>query len=198
MEDTYLTLKKESSGLFKDRGSKFFFYAFPVEDEEEVKELLQELRKKHYDAAHHCFAYNLGYEGSRFRANDDGEPYHSAGDPILGQIRSNLLTNCLIVVVRYFGGTKLGISGLIHAYKTAAAMAIAENEIIEKLIVSKLVITFAYPALNEIMKLVKQHDLEIIDQKMELTCKMILAVRKSLEIQLLASLEEIESLAIKD
>ncbi|WP_075351907.1 IMPACT family protein [Algoriphagus marinus] len=198
MEDNYLTLSTESEGLFKDRSSKFFYYAFPVSDEEEIKERLKELRKKHFDARHHCFAWNLGTDGMNYRANDDGEPNHSAGDPILGQIRSNNLTNCLIVVVRYFGGTKLGISGLINAYKTSAAMAIAENEIIEKLITTRISISFTYPALNEVMKLIKLHELQIVNQELELTCKMKLEVRKSMEDRIRESLEEIESLKVID
>ncbi|MDG1277444.1 MAG: YigZ family protein [Algoriphagus sp.] len=198
MEDTYLTLSTESEGLFKDRSSKFFYYSFPVSNEEEIKERLKELRKKHFDARHHCFAWNLGTDGMNYRANDDGEPNHSAGDPILGQIRSNNLTNCLIVVVRYFGGTKLGISGLINAYKTSAAMAIAENEIIEKLITTRISISFTYPALNEVMKLIKLHEFQIVNQELELTCKMILEVRKSLEDRIRESLEEIESLKLND
>lgn len=197
MEDTYLTLNIESNGLYKDRSSKFFYYAFPVSDEEQIKDRLKELRKKHFDARHHCFGWYLGTDGQNYRANDDGEPNHSAGDPILGQIRSNSLTNCLIVVVRYFGGTKLGISGLIQAYKTSAALAIAENNIVEKLITGQISISFNYPALNEVMKLIKQHELQIINQKMELTCKMILEVRNSLKLEIRTNLEEIESLKIR-
>lgn len=198
MEDTYLTLSTESNGLFKDRSSKFFYYAFPVSDEEEIKERLKELRKKHFDARHHCFAWNLGTDGMNYRANDDGEPNHSAGDPILGQIRSNNLTDCLIVVVRYFGGTKLGISGLINAYKTSAALAIEENEIIEKLITTRILISFNYPALNEVMKLIKLNELQIEDQELELSCKMRLEVRKSMENRIRESLEEIESVKLND
>ena len=198
MEDTYLTLSTESNGLFKDRSSKFFYYAFPVSDEEEIKERLKELRKKYFDARHHCFAWNLGTDGMNYRANDDGEPNHSAGDPILGQIRSNNLTDCLIVVVRYFGGTKLGISGLINAYKTSAALAIEENEIIEKLITTRILISFNYPALNEVMKLIKLNELQREDQELELSCKMRLEVRKSMENRIRESLEEIESVKLND
>lgn len=193
-----MTLSTESEGLFKDRSSKFFYYAFPVSNEEEIKERLKYLRKKHFDARHHCFAWNLGTEGMNYRVNDDGEPNHSAGDPILGQIKSNNLTNCLIVVVRYFGGTKLGISGLIHAYKTSAAMAIAENEIVEKVMTSRIYISFNYPALNEVMKLIKLNGLVIINQELELTCKMKLEVRKRIEDQIRESFEEIESLKFND
>jgi uncharacterized YigZ family protein len=197
LEDTYLTLNIESNGLYKDRSSKFFYYAFPVFDEEHIKDRLKELRKKHLGAQHHCFAWYLGTDGQNYRANDDGEPNHSAGDPILGQIRSNNLTNCLIVVVRYFGGTKLGISGLIQAYKTSAALAVTENEIVEKLITSQIFISFHYPSLNEVMKLIKHKELKIINQEMELTCKMILEVRNSIELEIRTNLGEIESVEIK-
>jgi uncharacterized YigZ family protein len=197
-EDTYLTLANESTGLFKDRSSKFFYYSFPVINEEEIKSHLKDLRKKHFDARHHCYAWNLGTDGMNYRANDDGEPNHSAGDPILGQIRSYQLTNILIVVVRYFGGTKLGISGLINAYKTSAALAIEENEIIEQLITSKINIHFPYADLNEVMKLVKTFDLIILKQEMSLDCKMILEVRLGLADQIKDSLNDILPLIILD
>ncbi|WP_373397329.1 YigZ family protein [Algoriphagus halophilus] len=196
LDDSYLTIKRPSEGLYKDRSSKFFYFAFPVRSEEEIKDHLAELRKTYYDARHHCYAYVLGKEATTFRAVDDGEPNHSAGDPILGQIRSNNLTNILIVVVRYFGGTKLGMSGLIQAYKTSAALAIEENEIIEEQVLSSVKIKFSYPAMNEVMKLVKTHELEIIHQELMLDCKMSLEYRKGIEEQLLESLEEIESLEI--
>jgi uncharacterized YigZ family protein len=197
-EDTFLTLARESLGLFKDRSSKFFYYSFPVTDEDAIKNQLKKLRKKHFDAQHHCYAWNLGTNGMNQRANDDGEPNHSAGDSILGQIRSNQLTNCLIVVVRYFGGTKLGISGLIHAYKTSAAMAIEENEIVEQLITSSIAINFPYADLNEVMKLVKTHDLSILSQNMGLDCIMTIEIRIGLEGQIRNSLQDILSLTILD
>ncbi|SDD02470.1 uncharacterized protein, YigZ family [Algoriphagus faecimaris] len=196
VEDTYKTLSKVSSGLYKDRSSKFHYFAFPVKTEEEIKNHLADLRKTYYDARHHCFAWILGINGDSYRANDDGEPNHSAGDPILGQIRSNQLTNILIVVVRYFGGTKLGMSGLINAYKTAAAMAIEENEIIEEQVKSQLKISFSYPAMNEVMKLVKNQELNIIDQQMSLDCQMSLEMRQGLFEFVLNALQEIESLQI--
>ena len=195
-DDTYLTLSKTSEGLYKDRSSKFFYFSFPVKTEDEIKEKLSELRKTYYDARHHCYAYIIGKEGDIFRAVDDGEPNHSAGDPILGQIRSNNLTNTLIVVVRYFGGTKLGMSGLIQAYKTSAALAIEENEIVEEKVMETVKIQFEYPAMNEVMKLVKSMDLTIVDQEMELACKMDLEFRMGIKNQLLESLSEIENLSI--
>ena len=196
LDDTYLTLSKTSEGLYKDRSSKFFYFSFPVKTEDEIKEKLNELRKTYYDARHHCYAYILGKDGANYRAVDDGEPNHSAGDPILGQIRSNNLTNTLIVVVRYFGGTKLGMSGLIQAYKTSAALAIEENEIVEEKVLESVHIQFEYPAMNEVMKLVKTLDLVIMNQEMGLACEMQLEFRKGIQNQLLKSLSEIESLRI--
>ena len=195
--DTYFTLKGNSEGFYKEKGSKFLAFAFVVSNKEEVKRLLSNLKKEYYEARHHCYAYVLGNQSEKYRANDDGEPGHSAGDPILGQIRSNSLTNTLIVVVRYFGGTKLGISGLINAYKTAAANAIATNAIIEKLIISELTIAFEYPQLNQVMKLVKDHELEIIAQNMGISCEMKLGVRLSLEKQVKARLLEMHQISMK-
>lgn len=195
-DDTYLTLSKTSEGLYKDRSSKFFYFSFPVKTEDEIKEKLSELRKTYYDARHHCYAYILGKDGDVFRAVDDGEPNHSAGDPILGQIRSNNLTNTLIVVVRYFGGTKLGMSGLIQAYKISAALAIEENEIVVEKVMDTVKIQFEYPAMNVVMKLVKSMDLTIVDKEMELACKMDLEFRMGIKNQLLESLSEIENLSI--
>lgn len=194
--DTFLTLAGESNGLFKDRNSKFLYHAFPVRSEEEVKERQAELKKKYYDARHHCYAFVIGRDGAFFRASDDGEPNHSAGDPILGQIRSHNLTNTLIIVVRYFGGTKLGVSGLINAYKTSATMAIEENEIIEEQVKERVSIHFPYPVMNDVMKLVKQHELEIIDQEMTLDCKMTLEFREKLKGTVLETLEDIQDLKI--
>lgn len=195
--DSYLTFAMNSEGLFKDRGSKFFYFGFRVTSEDEIKTTLAALRKIYFDASHHCYAWVIGRDGSVFRTNDDGEPSHTAGDPILGQIRSNQLTNILIVVVRYFGGTKLGVSGLIHAYKNSAALAIAENEIIREWVKFELELSFSYPAMNEVMKVVKAQSLEIKSQEMSLDCKMILSMREGLREQVISKLEEIETLVIK-
>ncbi|REG83079.1 IMPACT family protein [Algoriphagus antarcticus] len=195
-EDTFLTVSRTSEGLYKDKSSKFFYFSFPVKNEEEIKNHLSDLRKKYFDARHHCFAWMLGKDADQFRANDDGEPNHSAGDPILGQIRSNNLTNILIVVVRYFGGTKLGISGLIQAYKTSAALAIEENEIMEEHLKTSVSIHFPYPVMNDVMKLIKAHDLQILSQEMTLDCQMELEFRKGLEELIVTSLEDIESLEL--
>ncbi len=195
--DTYFTLKGNSEGFYKEKGSKFLSFAYVVSDEDEVKQILAELKKKYFDARHYCYAYVLGTKSEKYRANDDGEPGHSAGDPILGQIRSNKLTDTLIVVVRYFGGTKLGIGGLINAYKTAAADAILNNSIQEKLIFSEVVIQFEYDHLNQVMKLVKDYDLEIISQKMEISCEMKLGIRLSLEEEVKAKLLDLHKISMK-
>ncbi|GMQ24930.1 YigZ family protein [Algoriphagus sp. oki45] len=181
MDDSYLTFARESEGLYKDRGSKFHFFGFPVQSEEEIKIKLSELKKVYFDASHHCYAWILGKEGIHFRANDDGEPNHSAGDPILGQIRSHKLTNVLIVVVRYFGGTKLGVSGLIQAYKTSAQMAIESNEIVSQFLQKQVRLKFPYEAMNEVMKMVKSLDLSIIEQEMHLNCEIVLKFRAGLK-----------------
>jgi uncharacterized YigZ family protein len=178
-EDAFLTLAKSSSGIYKEKGSKFLYFACPVESEEQIKAELLGLRKTYFDASHHCYAWVLGAKGLHFRANDDGEPNHSAGDPILGQIRSHQLTHVLIVVVRYFGGTKLGVSGLIQAYKKSAALAIAESEIVEKQVMRQLQIEFTYEQMNEVMKIIKSEDLEISNQELNLNCNLTLAVRES-------------------
>jgi uncharacterized YigZ family protein len=195
--DSFLTFAGTSQGMLKERGSKFLYFGFGVRSEEEIRSHLLSLRKIYFDATHHCYAWALGLDGSTFRANDDGEPNHSAGDPILGQIRSNQLTNVLIVVVRYFGGTKLGVGGLIQAYKAAAALAIEENLIVEEWVKVIIEIRFPYPVMNEVMKVVKSHNLEILAQEMELECKFSLSIRAGLAEQLLGKLTEIEGLAIK-
>jgi uncharacterized YigZ family protein len=191
-EDTFLTLKMESEGLYKEKGSKFLAFAYPVQNEEEVKEKLELLRKKYHDARHHCYAYILGKNQELYRANDDGEPNHSAGDPILGQIRSNQLTHVLIVVVRYFGGTKLGVGGLITAYKTAAAQSIANNEIITAVLQKKVKIDFEYLRMNEVMKLIKDYELQIIDQHFDNQCQIIIEVRQKLLDDLTHKISDLE------
>lgn len=198
MDDTFLTLKEESEGIYKEKGSKFLAFAFPVNDEQEIKEKLEGLRKKYYDARHHCYAYILGKEKENYRANDDGEPNHSAGDPILGQIRSNELTNVLIVVIRYFGGTKLGVGGLISAYKTAAAEAIMTNEIITEVVTKKIRFTFDYLDMNDVMRLIKEFDLEIKNQDFDNSCSMTIKVREGNYQQVVERLSEIATVNIPD
>ena len=177
-DDTYLSIAGESGGIYKEKGSKFLAFALPVNSESDIRQKLDHIKKKYHDARHHCYAYTLGKDKKIFRANDDGEPNHSAGDPILGQIRAKNLSDVLIVVVRYFGGTKLGVGGLINAYKTAAAEALAQNRIIEKVVVSIIIIDFEYGAMNDVMKVIKAFDLTILEQDFNLQCRIKLSVRQ--------------------
>lgn len=178
-EDTYLTISKPCEGLFKDKGSKFFAFAFPVISEDEIKKYLTDLRKVHFNARHHCYAFRLGADKQAFRANDDGEPTYTAGKPILGQIQSKDLTNILIVVVRYFGGTLLGVGGLINAYKQAAADALQNSTIIEKTINDIYELKFDYLQMNDVMKIIKDESLEVCSQNFELNCSLSFSVRKN-------------------
>jgi uncharacterized YigZ family protein len=179
LNDTYKTIISPSEEvLFKEKNSKFFATAFPVTTEEEVKNNLEILRKKHFGAGHFCYAFQLGSDKIQFRANDDGEPSNSAGAPIYGQIQSFALTNILVVVVRFFGGTKLGVGGLISAYKTAAQMALETAEIIEKTINIHYIISFDYKNMNKVMRVIKEKNLNIISQIMEENCKIEIATRK--------------------
>ena len=175
--DEYLTIDESAEGFFKDRGSKFFSYAFHVETEEEITEILKDLKKKYYDARHHCYAWRLGADKKRYRANDDGEPSNSAGPPILGQIKSFDLTDILIVNVRYFGGTLLGVSGLINANKTAAAEAIKNSKITKKTVNQNLELYFEYPILNDVMRIIKDENANITEQLFEMSCKIVLNIR---------------------
>ena len=178
-KDTYKTILTPSEEvLFKEKNSKFFGYAFPVANEEEVKIELERLKKQHFSAKHWCYAYQLGTEKISFRANDDGEPTNSAGMPIYGQIQSFEVTNVLVVVVRYFGGVKLGVGGLISAYKTTAQMALENAEIIEKTIDLYYTIVFDYKNMNKVMRIIKEKNLEIVTQKLELNCEIKVATRK--------------------
>ena len=179
IKDTYKTITKPSEEtLFKDRNSKFFGYAFPVFSEEDIKERLEELRKQHHTARHHCYAWQLGTENIRFRANDDGEPSNSAGQPIYGQIQAFDVTNILIVSVRYFGGTKLGVGGLINAYRNSAQLALEASDIIEKTIDVHYKLKFGYDMMNKVQRIIKERNLDIINQKLELDCEYTISVRK--------------------
>ena len=193
---SYLTLAKVSESLFKEKGSKFLAFAYPVKSEADIKETLDSLRKKYYDARHHCYAYVLGKNKDVLRTNDDGEPNHSAGDPILGQIRSNSLTNVLIVVVRYFGGTKLGVGGLISAYRNAAAEAISNNQIIESEDSRELTLQYGYPEMNQVMKLIKDYGLEIADQDFDNLCKITLTVPDGIWDTVYGKTQEMEGVII--
>jgi len=196
-EDTYFTIKEPSEGLFKDRGSKFLGLAFPVSSEEEIKKHLADLKKLHPGANHHCYAFRLGADKQAYRANDDGEPSNTAGKPILGQIQSKDLTNILIVVVRYFGGTLLGVSGLINAYKLAALDAINNAQITEKTVNDFYSIRFDYVHMNEVMKIIKDQELKIESQNSELTCSITFSVRKSNSTAIYDRMSKIEGLEIK-
>ncbi|MBT8264977.1 MAG: YigZ family protein [Bacteroidia bacterium] len=179
-KDTFKTIIKPSTEvLFKDKNSKFFGYAFPVDTEDSVKTHLADLRKVHYNAGHFCYAYQIGTTDFKFRANDDGEPNNSAGQPIFGQIQSHELTNILIVVVRYFGGTKLGVGGLINAYKTAAQLAIEASKVKERTIDVVYKLVFEYKDMNKVMRKIKENQLNIVNQEMDLTCRLEISVRKS-------------------
>lgn len=178
-KDTYKTITQASpETLFKEKNSKFFGYAFPVTNEEEVKEILTQLKKDHFSARHWCYAYQIGTENIQYRANDDGEPNNSAGMPIYGQIQSFDVTNVLVVVVRYFGGVKLGVGGLISAYKTGAQMALEASEIIEKTIDKHFIISFDYKNMNKVMRIIKEKQLDIVNQKMEMSCEIEIKTRK--------------------
>jgi len=177
--DTYLTIENKADIIFKDKGSKFLAFAFPVGNDDQIKEALLQLKKEHPSANHHCYAYRLGADKLNYRANDDGEPNNTAGKPILGQIQSNDLTNILIVVVRYFGGTLLGVSGLINAYKSSAAEVIKECKIIEKFISFNYTINFPFEHLNDVMKLLKQLDSKITAQQFDNDCEISFSVRKA-------------------
>lgn len=185
MITSFHTLSDSSAGEYKEKGSKFIALAFPVSSEDDVKTRLAEVKKKYFDARHHCYAYVLGADKSKFRSYDDGEPNHSAGDPILGQIRSKNLTNVLVIVVRYFGGTKLGVGGLVTAYKTAAEEALTNARLVEEQIRVTLVFEFAYDVTPTIMKLVKDFDLTIINQEFGESCLTKAAVLLSLKENLL-------------
>jgi len=181
LKDTYKTISKPSEEvLFKEKNSKFFGYAFPITTEEEAKTHIEELKKKHHQARHWCYAWQTGKEENdlHFRANDDGEPSNSAGMPIYGQIQSFDVTDILVVVVRYFGGVKLGVGGLIQAYKTAAQMALENSRIVERTVNRTFIIKFDYPEMNIVMRLIKENNLEILKQELQLDCTIYISVRK--------------------
>lgn len=185
-KDFYLTVEKESVAEFKDRGSRFLAYAFPVLSANEFKKRLKEIKEEHPKAAHHCFAYRIGTGGNNFRSSDDGEPSGSAGRPILGQIDSKELSNTAIIVVRYFGGTLLGVPGLIHAYKTSASFALQLNPVIKKPVLANYRLQFDYTILNEVMRIIKKNDCIILKQELQLFCMMETSIpKKNLELCIL-------------
>lgn len=196
MDDTYRTIRDLSEGYYTEKRSRFLSFALPVRTPDEVKTQVDAYRKKYYDARHVCWAYMLGPDRSTFRANDDGEPSSTAGKPILGQINSNNLTDILIIVVRYFGGIELGTSGLIVAYRTAAAEAIAAAHIEERTVDETITITFEYPHLNSVMRIVKEDKPDVLAQSFELTCDMTLRIRQSRMDALKSRLLKVDSLRI--
>lgn len=193
-KDTYKTIVSISEAVFTEKRSKFIAIAVPVRTVEEIKSYIEEYQKKYYDARHLCYAYMLGHKRLIYRANDNGEPSGTAGKPILGQINSNELTDILIMVVRYFGGIKLGTSGLIVAYKQAAAMAINEATIIEKTVDEEVSFSFEYPFLNDVMRIVKEESPEIVKQEFDINCTMSLRIRQSFVPRLKDRLSKVETL----
>jgi uncharacterized YigZ family protein len=194
--DIYKTIKSESHGLFKEKGSKFISIAFPVKNEAETKRCIEETRKDHHDARHHSYAYVIGADGAAWRANDDGEPSGTAGKPILGQIRSFGVTNVLIIVPRYFGGTLLGTSGLINAYKSAAGSALSNAEIIDHLIQQNCDMIFPYESMNEVMKIIKEEDIAQTDHSFDLECRVSIHFRLSAAEKIKARFSRVKGLKI--
>jgi uncharacterized YigZ family protein len=195
--DTYKTLATVSEGLYKEKGSKFIALARPVSSPEEIDVALAQVKKRYHDARHHCYAWVLGKEGASYRANDGGEPGHSAGDPILGQIRSRDLTNTLVVVIRYFGGTKLGVGGLIQAYRTAASEALDKNKIIIKTIRKLLTIHFAYDKTGSVMRLIEEANGEVVSQRYDASCTVQVLVRERDAPKFAAHINLIEGVTVR-
>jgi uncharacterized YigZ family protein len=185
---TYTTIQQPTTGVYKEKGSKFLGFAYPVNSETEIKQKIEQLKKEYFDARHHCFAWMLGPEKKHFRAFDDGEPNHSAGDPILGQIRSKGVTNVLVVVVRYFGGVKLGVGGLIGAYKAATEDALAKATFIEKNVTEEVILSFDYLLTADVMRMIKELDLKIIEQKFDEGCSIQLNIPSQQKENLLSRL----------
>ena len=178
-DDRYRTVAAPAEAACRERSSKFLAYIYPVSSEEEIRTILDDLHKRFFDATHHCYAWRLGPRGERFRANDDGEPSGTAGKPILGQLLSNDITDCLLVVVRYFGGTKLGVPGLIAAYRESAAEAIAAASIVDRTVDRTVRVDFPYVVMNDIMRVVKEEQPRIVGQEFDNLCTMRLMIRES-------------------
>ena len=193
----YNTIAQPSTAEFKDRGSKFFAFAFPIVTADDFKKQLQILKKEHLKAVHHCFAYRIGNDGNNFRSSDDGEPSGTAGKPILGQIDSKELTNLAIVVVRYWGGTLLGVPGLINAYKTAAALALQVTPIIQKQVEIKYTVEFDYTQMNDVMIILKQFNCSIITQEMQLFCSIQTGIPQNRLQETLYRLKEMQNVSAK-
>jgi uncharacterized YigZ family protein len=196
-DDSYKSISSPSEGLYKEKGSRFISYAYPVSDQKDIKPFLESLRKEHHEARHHCYAWMIGKERTNFRVNDDGEPSGTAGRPILGQINSSCLTNILIVVVRYFGGTLLGVSGLINAYRSAAASAISNSEIVNLTVQEYFELSFPYVSMNDVMKVLKEENVNQYDQIFDLNCNIKVNFRSSSKEKILGRLSRIEGLECK-
>ena len=195
-DDIYYTIEKTATAEFKDRGSKFIGYACPVKTVVECKEKLNEIKKEHPKATHHCFAYRIGLDGNTFRVSDDGEPSGTAGRPILGQIDSKGLTGTLVVVVRYFGGTLLGVAGLINAYKSAASLALQMTPVAQKQVEKEYRVQFDYTSINDIMMLVRQYNCRVVQQEMQLFCYMILAIPNNRVTEVIYKLQEMKNIEV--
>jgi uncharacterized YigZ family protein len=196
-EDEYKTIERPSQGLYKDKGSKFIARAVPCLTVDEVKAHLEQLKKEYHDARHHCYAYILGHDGTEFRMNDDGEPSGTAGKPIYGQLLSHELTNVLVVVIRYFGGTKLGVRGLINAYKFATLDALENNDIVTKVIKENYRLTFDYAHMNDVMRIMKEENLEQTGQDFQMTCTLDFSVRKKNADKVLKRFEDLRKVGIE-
>lgn len=196
MSDLYRTIEKPSEGIYKEKGSKFLAMAYPVSKQEDIAQRLSELRKKYHDARHHCYAWRLGPEKKEYRVNDDGEPSGSAGKPIFGQIQSRDLSDILIVVVRYFGGTLLGVGGLIRAYRAAASDALDHNHVVERKVFDRMKLDFKYYCMNAVMKLIKEYELDFEDQHFDLDCSLSLRVWKRKSEKVLLGFSKIEGCKI--
>lgn len=197
LPDYYQTIEKPCIAEFKDRGSRFLAYVFPVKDTADFKERLAEIKKEHPKATHHCFAYRLGLDGTNYRVSDDGEPSGTAGRPILGQIDSKQLTNVLIIVVRYFGGTLLGVPGLINAYKTAAAFALQTTPVVQKPVLENYRLQYDYTQMNEVMKVIKQFDCAVLKQETQLFCSLEIGVPKNRLDEVLFRLNDLRAIEIE-
>ena len=195
-QDSYKTIARPAETTYRQLSSKFLVYAYPVESEVEIKEHLDALRKRWFDATHHCYAWRLGPHGEQFRANDDGEPSSTAGKPILGQLLSQEVTNCLVVVVRYFGGTKLGVPGLIAAYKESTALVLSECEIVERTVDVVVNVSFSYIAMNDVMRIVKDMQPKVLGQEFDNLCAMTLSIREGDSEQLIGRLEKVEGATV--
>jgi uncharacterized YigZ family protein len=194
--DYYFTIETSANAEFKDRGSKFIAYSFPLKNTVAFKKNLQDVKKEHPKASHHCFAYRIGSDGNNFRVSDDGEPSGTAGKPILGQIDSKNLTDILIIVVRYFGGTLLGVPGLINAYKTAASLVLQCTPVVQKAVEIKYEFQFNYPEMNEVMRIVKQFNCSILKNEMQLFCRIQTGIPRNKLNEVLSALKEVKGLEV--